>query len=150
MHFGTLGVKFGSCKVLPKRSLACFLVILGEGGFQKGNWDGSMRVSLAFCSELGAVIASTILMLGCSISLGERLASRLKIDHWLFGPVEWGTWRDAWEELPTIMGVGALERLGSCNPSPYTLSRNVEAESICDSDASVAARDAINDGWLDG
>lgn len=44
------------------------------------------------------------------------------------------------------MGVGALERLGSCKPSPYTLSRNVEAERICDSEASVAARDAINDG----
>ena len=51
---------------------------------------------------------------------------------------------------PTVMGVGALERMGSCRPSPYTLSRNVEAERIWDSDGSVAAKEAISDGWLEG
>ncbi len=44
------------------------------------------------------------------------------------------------------MGVGALERMGSCRLSPYTLSRNVEAERIWDSDGSVAAKEAISDG----
>lgn len=48
------------------------------------------------------------------------------------------------------MGVGALDRFGSCDPSPYTLSKNVEAERIWPSEASVVARDAINDGWVKG
>lgn len=48
------------------------------------------------------------------------------------------------------MGVGALERDGSCRISPYTLSRKPEAEKIWASEASVAFRDAINDGWFDG
>ena len=37
LRLGTLGVNVESCTLLPKRILACFLVILGDWGFQKGN-----------------------------------------------------------------------------------------------------------------
>jgi len=68
------------------------------------------------------------------------------MDHWLLGPVESGIRGKERETLPTIMGVGALERLASCSPSPYTLSRNVEAERTWASEASVAANDASSEG----
>ena len=48
------------------------------------------------------------------------------------------------------MGVGALERDGSCRLSPYTLSRKPEAEKIWASEASVEFKDAINDGCVAG
>ena len=48
------------------------------------------------------------------------------------------------------MGVGALERDGSCRLSPYTLSRKIEAEKIWASEASVVFSDAINDECITG
>ncbi len=147
---GTLGVKFVSCKASPKRNLACFLDILGYEGFQDGSWEGKVLMTLGIRSGLGTDADWTILMLGLSGSLGESPGSRLRIDHWAFRPVDRGTLRDERNGLPTVMGVGALERFGSCNPSPYTLSRNAEAERICPSEASAAARDAIKDGWVEG
>ena len=136
--------------VLPKRSLACFLVILRVRGFQKGIWDEGVPVSLVLCSALGADATSTSLIVGYSISLGWKLVSRIGVDHWLVGTVERSDWEDGQLGKPTVMGVGALERMGSCKPSPYMLSRNVEAERIWDSDGSVAAKEAISDGWLEG
>lgn len=88
-------------------------------------------------------------------SAGEPVR-KPSIDHWLYRPVEGhgpcagGFLADEVEGLPTSIGVAARELPLSCECSPYTPSRKVEAERIWASDASAALNDAISDGLLDG
>ena len=149
---GTFGVVTVSCKNSPKRTLACLLVNLYKG-FQKGSWEGTKWLVLIFCSALVVVDVPTSLTLGYRDPrdpLGDDPVSRLRSDHWALGPRHWGTFGDEGERGPTIMGVGALERVPSWTASPYMPSRKADAVRICASEASVAARDAINEAWVAG
>ena len=78
LRLGTLGVKWGSCRVLPKRILARFLVVLGV--FPIGSWDGRGLVS---CSVPWEGIGTVGFTPDLSSDGGEDPASRLRIDHWL-------------------------------------------------------------------
>ena len=75
LRLGTLGVKWGSCRVLPKRILACFL-----GVFPKGSWDGRGRVSGPMPWEGIGTVGFTF---DFSSARGEDPTSRLRMDHWL-------------------------------------------------------------------
>ena len=90
--------------------------------------------------------APTILILGRSDSFEMGTPSRLRMDHWLLGPSAGGALGELEKKLPTVIGVGALDRFASYRASPYTVSKNVRADRIWASEVSVAARDAISEG----